>query len=71
MTTDEKIQKTYNHVEHFIGDCMSAYTEEGDIDYDSEEYNEIFEEEVWTLAIDFVNNNGWDTVIAEMTRDLF
>jgi DNA-binding ferritin-like protein (Dps family) len=70
MTTTEQIQATYNHVEEFIGDCMSAYIDEG-MDMESEEYMEEYKENVWVLAIDFVNTKRWDSVIAEIVKEKF
>lgn len=62
-TTEQKIQETYDHVEKFIGDVMS--------EYDEEDFEEMYKEEVWTLAIDFVNDKGWDTKIAEDVKGMF
>jgi hypothetical protein len=70
MNTTQKIQATYNHVEEFIGDCMSVFIDEG-MDMESEEYMDEYKENVWVLAIDFTNDKGWDSEIAEIVKGKF
>jgi len=66
MTWDEKVNACEAQVESFIGDVMEQYADE---EIGGEAYEEAYAEEVWVLAIDFVNLKGWDSMIAHKAKE--